>query len=154
MAVVESLGEFSSSDASFESRHALTHRSGHKISMTVDSNALLSSRTAQWLAYQGSLPEVLSQLETSRVTANGQLEDLIEKFISKQAGSADACHAKLIEVKHQLNQLHQHVHDLASEINATDHQVTALNNQVESKLKEYDELNKKCEEKLQKIEDQ
>lgn len=152
MAVVESLGEFSSSDASFESRHALTHRSGHKISMTVDSSALLSSRTAQWLAYQGSLPQVLSQLESSRVAANGQLEDLIEKFISKQAGSADACHAKLIEAKHQLNQLHHHVHDLAMEVNATDHEVTALNQQVESKLKEYDELNEKCAKQLGDIE--
>merc|ERR1719387_2844132 len=112
--------------------------------MAVDSSAALSSRSAQWMAYQGSLHEVLSQLETSRLAANGQLEDLIEKFISKQAGSVDACHAKLIEAKHQLNQLHQHVHDLAMEVNATDHEVTALNSQVESKLKEYDELNEKC----------
>lgn len=151
MAVVESLGE--TSDASFGSRHAVTHRLGNKASMTVDSQASLSSRSAQWLAYQNSLPEVLAQLESSRLSVNGELEDLIDKFIDKQAGSADACHAKLVEAKHQLNQLHQHVHDLASEINATDHEVTALNNQVESKLKEYQELNKKCEDELQDLEE-
>jgi len=121
--------------------------------MAVDSQASLSSRSAQWLTYKHSLPEVLAQLESSRLSVNGELEDLIDKFIDKQAGSDDACHAKLVEAKHQLNQLHQHVHDLASEINATDHEVTALNNQVESKLKEYDELNKKCAKKLQEIED-
>lgn len=148
MAVIESLGELSGSDASL----TLQSQSGHRVSMAVDSSASLSSRTAQWLAYQSSLHDVLSQLETSRVAANGQLEDLIDKFISKQAGSVDACHAKLIEAKHQLNQLHQHVHDLAMEVNATDHEVTALNSQVESKLEEYDKLNEKCAEELGEIE--
>merc|ERR1719379_2903499 len=86
------------------------------------------------------------------VNATDHGEDLIDKFIAKQAGSLDACHAKLIEAKHQLNQLHQHVHDLAMEVNATDHEVTALNSQVESKLKEYDELNEKCSNELGEIE--
>jgi archaellum component FlaC len=148
LAVIESLGELSNSDAAF----AMNSHSGHKVSMAVDSSASLSSRTAQWLAYQSSLHDVLSQNENSRVAATGELDELIDKFIAKQAGSVDACHAKLIEAKHQLNQLHQHVHDLAMEVNATDHEVTALNSQVESKLKENDELNEKCSNELAEIE--
>merc|ERR1719161_2663362 len=133
--------------------HAMMSRVGAKASMAVDAKASMGSQATQWLAYRGILPEVLAQLESSRLAVNGQLEDLIDKFIAKQSGSSDACHSQLLEAKHQLNQLHQHVHDLSMEVNATDHEVTALNNQVESKLKEYQELNKKCEDELQELEE-
>merc|ERR1719240_861255 len=112
----------------------------------------MGAQAAQWLAYRGVLPNVLAQLESSRLTVNGQLEDLIDTFIAKQSGSDDACHSQLLEAKHQLNQLHQHVHDLSMEVNATDHEVTALNDQVEAKLKEYDELNEECTNKLEEVE--
>lgn len=143
------------SEASGESEaYSLNMRSraGSKASVAVDSKASMGTQATQWLAYRGILPDVLAQLESSRLVANGQLEDLIDKFIEKQSGSSDACHSQLMEAKHQLNQLHQHVHDLSMEVNATDHQVTALNDQVEAKLKEHDELNEECADKIEEIE--
>merc|ERR1719236_99449 len=104
-------------------------RVGSKATVAVDSKASMGSQATQWLAYRGILPEVLAQLENSRLAVNGQLEDMIDKFIAKQSGSDDACHSQLLEAKHQLNSLHSHVHDLSMEVNATDHQVTALNEQ-------------------------
>eukprot|EP00746_Dinoflagellata_sp_MGD_P162180 gnl/MRDRNA2_/MRDRNA2_89622_c0_seq1.p1 gnl/MRDRNA2_/MRDRNA2_89622_c0~~gnl/MRDRNA2_/MRDRNA2_89622_c0_seq1.p1 ORF type:complete len:679 (+),score=166.96 gnl/MRDRNA2_/MRDRNA2_89622_c0_seq1:89-2125(+) len=132
--------------------HAMSSRVGSKASMAVDSKASMGTQATQWLAYRGILPDVLAQLESSRLAANGQLEDLIDKFIEKQSGSSDACHSQLLEAKHQLNQLHTHVHDLSMEVNATDHQVTALNDQVEAKLQEHDDLNKECADKIEEIE--
>jgi len=133
--------------------HAMMSRVGSKASVAVDSKASTGTQAMQWLAYRGNLRDILARLESSRLTANGQLEDLIDTFIAKQSGSDDACHSQLLEAKHQLNQLHQHVHDLSMEVNATDHEVTALNDQVESKLKEYDELNKECTKKLEDVEE-
>jgi predicted nuclease with TOPRIM domain len=132
--------------------HAMMSRVGAKASVAVDAKASMGSQATQWLAYRGILPEVLAQLENSRLAVNGQLEDLIDKFIAKQSGSSDACHSQLLEAKHQLNQLHQHVHDLSMEVNATDHEVTALNDQVEAKLKEHDELNAECDKKIEEVE--
>merc|ERR1719156_306232 len=121
------------------------------------SHAQLTTKMSQrsaWISYRGSLGKVLSNLETSRHTANGQLEDAIDKFIASQAGSEDACHAQLLETKHQLNQLHQHVQDLSVQINATDHELTALNNQVESKLDDVKRLEEKCDQELEELENQ
>jgi len=148
--VTEALGESESYS------HMMTSRvdSRARASMAVDSRASMGSQAMQWLAYRGNLPGVLAQLESSRLTANGQLEELIDKFIAKQSGSDDACHSQLLEAKHQLNSLHQHVHDLSMEVNATDHEVTALNEQVEAKLQEYDKLNEECNSKLQDIENE
>jgi len=117
--------------------------------------AQTTSRAAQrsaWVSYQGSLGTVLTSLEHSRQTATGQLEDTINEFIEKQAGSEDACHAQLLEAKHQLNQLHLHVDDLSRQVNATDHEITALNAQVESKLEENEQLEEECKQKLEENE--
>lgn len=148
--VTEALGESESYSHMMMSRV----NSKAQASVAVDAKASMGSQAMQWLAYRGSLPGILAQLESSRLTANGQLEDMIDKFIAKQSGSDDACHSQLLEAKHQLNSLHSHVHDLSMEVNATDHQVTALNEQVEAKLKEYDQLNDECSKKLKDIEDE
>jgi len=121
------------------------------------SHAQQTTKVAQrsaWISYRGTLQKVLSNLETSRHAANGQLEDTIDKFIASQAGSEDACHAQLLETKHQLNQLHQHVQDLSVQINATDHELTALNAQVESKLDDVKRLEEKCNTQFEDIEAQ
>lgn len=120
-------------------------------------SAQMTSQAAQrsaWVSYQGTLNTVLTSLESKRHSATGELEDTIDKFIAKQAGSEDACHAQLLEAKHQLNQLHLHVDDLSRHVNATDHEVTALNAQVESKLEESERLEEECQQKLEEIEGQ
>lgn len=103
------------------------------------SMSTLENRQA-WESSRAGLNPMLIQLEASRVAANRDLEGLIDEFIAKSSGSLDACHAQLLETKHQLNQLHQHVHDLAVQVNVTDHQITALNLESERLLSELERL--------------
>merc|ERR1719387_21214 len=112
-----------------------------------------ATQQAMWVSFRGTLGHTLAELEDSRASANGALGDLIDKFIAKQSGTDDACHAQLLEAKDQLNQLHQHVNDLALAVNTTDQQVQVLNAQVKAKLKEIEDLNKWCKDEFQKIED-
>jgi len=113
-----------------------------------------AARQQAWVSYRGTLGKVLGNLETSHQAAVGDLEGAIDKFISEQAGSEDAVSAQLLETKHQLDQLHLHVNDLAMQINATDHEVTALNAQVAAKNEESKILKKKCNEELEEVEKQ
>jgi len=115
------------------------------------SMSALESRQA-WESYRGGLSPMLMQLEASRVAANKDLEGLIDEFIAKSSGSLDACHAQLLETKHQLNQLHQHVHDLAVQVNVTDHQITALNLESERLLSELERLTNWRDRELDKCE--
>lgn len=115
------------------------------------SMSTLESRQA-WESSRAGLNPMLIQLEASRVAANRDLEDLIDEFIAKSSGSLDACHAQLLETKHQLNQLHQHVHDLAVQVNVTDHQITALNLESERLLSELERLTDWREKELEKCE--
>jgi len=123
-----------------------------RVSESAESRSLAAERSG-WSSYQASMSMKISELEASRSTATGQLEDLINEFIAKQSGSADACHAQFLEAKHQLNQLHEHVKDLSMEVNATDHEITALNNQVNSKLKENEALEEWRAQKLKELEE-
>lgn len=112
-----------------------------------------AAQQSAWISYRGTLGRMLTELEESRNSANGNLENTIDEFIAKQSGSSDACHSQLLEAKHQLNQLHAHVKDLSMQVNATDHELTALNSQVDSKLKENEALEKWREEQLEKLEE-
>jgi len=123
--------------------------------MDYDPYSLLSMSTTSesrqaWESSRAGLNPMLIQLEASRVAANRDLEGLIDEFIAKSSGSLDACHAQLLETKHQLNQLHQHVHDLAVQVNVTDHQITALNLESERLLNELERLTNWRDKELEK----
>merc|ERR1719159_373144 len=57
--------------------------------------------------------------------ADDSLEGLISKFAEKNMGSNDACHARLLEAKHLLNELHTRLQDLQRDIEAKEDVVEA-----------------------------
>jgi len=82
------------------------------------------------------------------------LEDMVDGFIDAQSGSKDACHSQLFEARHQLNQLHDIVINLAEEVNATELMIVAFDKSLQEKLKDLEELDKwkgkeldKCQKK-------
>merc|ERR1719265_2372993 len=75
------------------------------------------SRTCK--AHLALLRRTTAGLETSRQGPIKELDKLVDKFISEQSGSEDACSSQLMEAKHQLNQIHQYVMDLSAHINTT-----------------------------------
>eukprot|EP00746_Dinoflagellata_sp_MGD_P151807 gnl/MRDRNA2_/MRDRNA2_83252_c0_seq5.p1 gnl/MRDRNA2_/MRDRNA2_83252_c0~~gnl/MRDRNA2_/MRDRNA2_83252_c0_seq5.p1 ORF type:complete len:1125 (-),score=274.97 gnl/MRDRNA2_/MRDRNA2_83252_c0_seq5:41-3016(-) len=74
------------------------------------------------------------------VKAGKEMDDLIDDFIDAQAGSEDACHSQLLEARHQLNQLHAMVADLARQVNATEEQIMVYDKMLEERLEEITEL--------------
>merc|ERR1719453_2677250 len=85
------------------------------------------------------------------------MNTLVGDFIDAQSGAADACHSQLLEARHQLNQLHQLVVDLAREVNSTEEQIMVYDKMLEEKLREMTALAKwkdteitKCEVARQK----
>lgn len=85
------------------------------------------------------------------------LDKLVDDFIHKQSGSQDACHSQLMESRHQLNQLHHLVTDLAQQVNSTEHIIIILDKELQQKLREVAEIERwkaaeleKCDEKKRK----
>jgi uncharacterized protein YoxC len=74
------------------------------------------------------------------VKAGKELDDLVDDFIDAQSGSEDACHSQLLEARHQLNQLHAMVDDLAHQVNATEEQIMVYDKMLEERLEEMSEL--------------
>merc|ERR1711871_133196 len=85
---------------------------------------------------------------------NQELDKLVNKFISEQSGSEDACSSQLMEAKHQLNQIHQYVQDLSAQVNATEKAIVALDNEMQDKLKDIAELEDLKKDELDKCEKQ
>lgn len=61
-----------------------------------------------------------AELAASQNVTVTEISDLVTRFINNQASSTDKCPAQLMEAKHQLNELHVHIGDLAQEVNATE----------------------------------
>jgi len=78
--------------------------------------------------------------------------ELVEDFINGQSGAEDACHSQLLEARHQLNQLHQLVLDLAQEVNSTEEQIMVYDKMLEEKLRQMSQLAKWKETELDKCE--
>jgi len=74
------------------------------------------------------------------VKAGKELDDLVDDFIDAQSSSEDACHSQLLEARHQLNQLHALVTDLARQVNATEEQIMVYDKMLEERLQEMSEL--------------
>jgi len=88
----------------------------------------------------------------SAVKAGADMGELVEDFINGQSGAEDACHSQLLEARHQLNQLHQLVLDLAQEVNSTEEQIMVYDKMLEEKLRQMSQLAKWKETELDKCE--
>merc|ERR1719191_709990 len=97
--------------------------------------------------------QIKSCLENAdAVKAGKEMDELIDDFIDAQAGSEDTCHSQLLEARHQLNQLHALVADLARQVNATEEQIMVYDKMLEQRLQEMAELNKWKDDELKKCE--
>merc|ERR1719421_752335 len=72
------------------------------------------------------------------------------QFIDKQSGSEDACHARLLEARHQLNNVHALVSDLVQQVNATEVTIIIYDKEMQGKLNELEALNEWKEDHLSK----
>jgi len=103
--------------------------------------------------YMLHLAVAIRILDEGKNASNAELEDLIKKFVGQQTASTKSCPAKLLHAKHQLNQLHQVVLQLASKINGTTAAIQSLQESVDRGMKivsDADDLRKqelaKCSE--------
>merc|ERR1712224_1006945 len=62
------------------------------------------------------------------------LAELVDRFIDSQSNSEDACHAQLLEAKHQLNSLRELVTDLVEEVNTTEKAMILYDKELQEKL--------------------
>merc|ERR1719387_1886893 len=95
--------------------------------------------------------QIKSCLENAdAIKAGKEMDDLIDEFIDAQAGSEDACHSQLLEARHQLNQLHAMVADLARQVNATEEQIMVYDKMLQERLQDLNDLSKWKDKELQK----
>lgn len=94
----------------------------------------VNAQSRSYEAHLALLRRKTSGLEASRQKPNKELGKLVDKFISQQSGSEDACSSQLMEAKHQLNQIHDYVNDLSIQINSTEKAILALDKDMKDKL--------------------
>lgn len=87
------------------------------------------------------------------------LSKLIDQFIDSQSGSDDACHSKLLEARHQLNQLYDILTTLMVQVNTTENALILYDKELQEKLKQLTEIEawrdeelKKCKKKKEEAE--
>jgi chromosome segregation ATPase len=108
----------------------------------VEGSATATIRT--YRAYAGYLRRAVDKLEAGRNASNDELNAVIDQFIAAHTGPADSCPARLMEAKHQLNDLHKMITDLAA-------LEKSIMDQIEQKTQQRDRANdeiKKLKEKL------
>eukprot|EP00746_Dinoflagellata_sp_MGD_P163767 gnl/MRDRNA2_/MRDRNA2_91980_c0_seq1.p1 gnl/MRDRNA2_/MRDRNA2_91980_c0~~gnl/MRDRNA2_/MRDRNA2_91980_c0_seq1.p1 ORF type:complete len:764 (+),score=165.91 gnl/MRDRNA2_/MRDRNA2_91980_c0_seq1:260-2293(+) len=76
----------------------------------------------------------------AKTTEHKSLQELLDAFVDSQSGSEDACHAQLLEARHQLNQLHSLVVDLVEQVNTTEASLIVYDKELQEKLQELMEL--------------
>merc|ERR1719335_1452448 len=80
---------------------------------------------AYWRSQRRNLQSLMSINSMLRRGADDSLEGLVNKFAEKNMGSGDACHARVLEAKHLLNDLHTRLQDLQRDIEAKEDVVEA-----------------------------
>jgi len=78
------------------------------------------------------------------------MDKLITGFIDGQSDSEDACHSKLLEARHQLNQLQDLLSELMTEVNSTEEALILYDKELAEKLKELAEIEKWKDAELEK----
>lgn len=124
-----------------DAAEATEHAASAKVSLSEEEAPETSTTTAKPAANSSSV-------------MHKSLEDLIDAFVDSQSGSEDACHAQLLEARHQLNQLHSLVVDLVEQVNTTEASLIVYDKELQEKLQELMELEqwkdlglKKCKKK-------
>jgi len=114
---------------------------------------------AYWRSQRRNLQSLMSMNAMLRRGADDSLEGLVNKFAEKNMGSGDACHARVLEAKHLLNDLHTRLQDLQRDIEAKEDVVEAEQAVLEgerTKKKAIEEWKKtemeKCKEEREEAE--
>merc|ERR1719421_2270020 len=112
-----------------------------------------------WHSHRHNQRSLMSLGEMLRRDADKSLDELIAQFEAKNKGSGDACHARLLEAKHLLNDLHTRLQDLQRDIEAKEDVVEAEQAVLEgerTKKKAIEEWKKtemeKCKEEREEAE--
>merc|ERR1712217_373893 len=97
------------------------------------------SKALMYSSHLESLKTAVSKMTASQGPSNGELENIMQQFINQQSGSQDHCPSLLLEAKHQLNELHVHIHELAIEINTTEASARSEEYMLETEYAEFNE---------------
>merc|ERR1719335_2068289 len=74
----------------------------------------------------------MAEVNVSRNPSQTELNTMMQHFSDNEAASQDKCPALLLEAKHQLNVIKEHIHELAIEINATEMTLVTEHHQIET----------------------
>jgi len=85
-----------------------------------------------------------------KTTEHDKIDTLISGFIDGQSDSEDAVHSKLLEARHQLNQLQDMLSELITEVNSTESALILYDKDLTEKLKMLAEVEKVKDEELKK----
>merc|ERR1719421_2217612 len=79
---------------------------------------------------------------------------MVGRFVHEQTNSEDACSARLLEGKHQLNQLDQQLSDLALKVSANEKSIEAENRELKAKTDELEDLDRWKDDEVAKCREQ
>jgi hypothetical protein len=86
----------------------------------------------EYKAHMNELTEAMAKVSASIPPSEMELDNMMQQFADHQAASQDKCPALLLEAKHQLNVIHEHIHELAIEINVTEQSLVSEHVQIET----------------------
>merc|ERR1719428_2532718 len=86
----------------------------------------------EYAAHMDSLKKAMEAVKSSQSPSQIELNNMMQQFADHQAASQDKCPALLLEAKHQLNVIHEHIHELAIEINITEQSLVTEHVQIET----------------------
>lgn len=101
-----------------------------------------SVSNARHAVFAGGLHRAMAELQKSRNVSNTELDNLISRFIDHHAADEDKCPARLMEAKHQLNDLHKAIQDLADLINTTESDVHIIARDLDDVLEKIKDIEK------------
>merc|ERR1719214_57625 len=103
-----------------------------------------------WHGHRHSQRSLMSRGEMLRRDADKSLDELITQFEVSNKGSSDACHARLLEAKHLLNELHTRLQDLQRDIEAKEDVIEAEQAVLEGERTKKKALEEWKEDELEK----
>jgi len=104
----------------------------------------------QAVAAERMLRRAMDKVNESGPAPENELDLLIFNLMQGQSNSQDACPAKLLEAKHQLNSLHKHMYAVAYEINHTSLEVKHSTKYIETLELQWQTEQRECTEGKEK----
>jgi len=129
---------------------AADHSEPSNLSGVKATTALLSEAKQSNGAQQFHSPDATKDAESDKSGKANSLSQLMEKFVDGQSNSEDACHAQLLEAKHQLSSLGELVTDLVQEVNTTKKAIIFFDKQLQEKLQETSKIQARKDEQIKK----